>query len=631
MKDRNTATSEERRLSQLGIGESSGVNEAIRSFNAFKYGTASSPQQNFYSTQRNSVSYDIPTSPRIVSRRNRDSKEKISAEEKRLTELGIGNANDPKTSRSYNRSSNRFYSNFENEDFGIAADDMRTRLLEFESWTETLQSRIRDLEDENFRINDLLVSSQDGRGNSAMYIDAMNEEKEAKERALSELYNLRMEMGTLENDYRILDETMRAWQNEKVILEEELAETVTLQRRLEDLEDMLYEKENKIMELQRGRSRTNGDTAFYGDSAEVTALKREVEELERQMSRLEQDLVFQERKANDATRVVDQLNFDLANKQDKIERLVEDRQSNVYVRKEENELHFVLQQRIDELEYLVQEKERTIMTLNNQLDLKDDELSSLELQIKQLSIALENSERETAEAIRQWQETARDRERTISQHLDTIERQNAQAASAISMWESRCDKLNNLIEDLNNKIEEMERIQYETVGDERFGLEDTIYSLKKELIAQKREYDQAFAEADALRNIISDLEADLMDANAELESHYADGVTTRASEEATQALRLQLQELREQRNSDRISMASERSARLAAQDEVKRLQSDIDMLSDNRRVYDRSNRYDQYNQYDQYNLNGQYNQYDQYNLNGQYSRSGQYNNYGDWW
>ena len=86
-------------------------------------------------------------------------------------------------------------------------------------------------------------------------------------------------------------------------------------------------------------------------------------------------------------------------------------------------------------------------------------------------------------------------------------------------------------------------------------------------------------EINELKLIIGQLEVDLHEANAALQSHLTDEVTIRATEKAVAALRAQIKDMREKQGFDNHALVTERNARINAEEEIKRLKADLALLA----------------------------------------------------
>merc|ERR1712238_282545 len=84
-----------------------------------------------------------------------------------------------------------------------------------------------------------------------------------------------------------------------------------------------------------------------------------------------------------------------------------------------------------------------------------------------------------------------------------------------------------------------------------------------------------------MKNMIVELEDELLESNDALQSHITDEVSMRATEMATKALRAQLKDLREKHVLEHDAFVEEKEARLSAQEEVERMKLDVSLLIQN--------------------------------------------------
>jgi hypothetical protein len=78
---------------------------------------------------------------------------------------------------------------------------------------------------------------------------------------------------------------------------------------------------------------------------------------------------------------------------------------------------------------------------------------------------------------------------------------------------------------------------------------------------------------------ISELQEELRRAKEEMQSFATDQFSARANEIATHALRQQMLEVRSQYEADRMTLTTEKEARVAAEAAVEKLKSDLALLS----------------------------------------------------
>lgn len=120
--------------------------------------------------------------------------------------------------------------------------------------------------------------------------------------------------------------------------------------------------------------------------------------------------------------------------------------------------------------------------------------------------------------------------------------------------------------------EKIDREAQRTLENDRF------MNLERDFESLRRDYAALEQDRDVLKASLVELEADLQDANNDLQLHLTNEISEQATKLAAEALRRQVDEMRQQAEVDTSSFNAERTARLAAEQEAKRLQSDLAAL-----------------------------------------------------
>lgn len=110
---------------------------------------------------------------------------------------------------------------------------------------------------------------------------------------------------------------------------------------------------------------------------------------------------------------------------------------------------------------------------------------------------------------------------------------------------------------------------------QRQELMSQVQALEDEATGMKEAIENYKVEIDELRLANSELDHELQEVNETLQSHLTDEVSFRATEMATQALRVQVKELREKQMNEYDEFLAEKERRVAAEEEVKNLKSDL--------------------------------------------------------
>jgi chromosome segregation ATPase len=133
------------------------------------------------------------------------------------------------------------------------------------------------------------------------------------------------------------------------------------------------------------------------------------------------------------------------------------------------------------------------------------------------------------------------------------------------------------------------KIELEGVKKEKIEIESTLNNeleqllqkntyLEHEKVSMLESLNAGNNQSQELNLIIGQLQGELQEANDALQAHITDEVTMRATEMATEALREQVNQLRERQGFDNEALSKERTARISAEEEVDRLKTDLSLL-----------------------------------------------------
>ena len=292
--------------------------------------------------------------------------------------------------------------------------------------------------------------------------------------------------------------------------------------------------------------------------------------------------------------------------------------------------------RLADLENQRSSQAAEIQRLNEQVNERDETILSYTEQVKELADELVETRDQSEQVVQQWQERTDQLETNITELEETMAEQQNSATEAISQWEERCsalheqiqglelqlndttrfDELETALADSNQQIDrikaELSRIksELETVLSEKEELQNRCDEAK-ELLAVKEEEVKVVellkGEINRLKSALTGLESDKLklehekhdtdkenndskalifelqeevrNAKEELQSVVTDQFSAKATEIATHALRQQMTEIRTQYSVDQETLALEKDARAAAEDEVVRLKSDLALLA----------------------------------------------------
>jgi len=145
-------------------------------------------------------------------------------------------------------------------------------------------------------------------------------------------------------------------------------------------------------------------------------------------------------------------------------------------------------------------------------------------------------------------------------------------------------KLGNFESLLDKSKQKFENAELQRINDKKIYKDEKkewcekIQEWETEKCSMNRMIEDHKTEAHEMNNIIVELEGELQETNEVLQSHLTDEVTLRATEMATKALRVQLNDLREKHMSEHHAFVTEKEARLNAEEERERLQVDLSLL-----------------------------------------------------
>lgn len=150
----------------------------------------------------------------------------------------------------------------------------------------------------------------------------------------------------------------------------------------------------------------------------------------------------------------------------------------------------------------------------------------------------------------------------LEKQKEVLEEQRQEKEATIKSLQDRDASRAKDFESMNKKINEL--------VEERDLLKDALASKKREKLEEER---------DRLTVVIAELEEELREANDMVQAHLTDGSSEKATEVAAQALRDEIEELRNRMDEYRISADDEKAARKTAEAEASRLREDLTALA----------------------------------------------------
>jgi chromosome segregation ATPase len=354
----------------------------------------------------------------------------------------------------------------ERVDHLAAIDDMKIRLTEFQSWTETAQHRIDDLEAEKefierelmeLRLKKSADENQDFDAHEDLVASSKardtNESSESSQQCLinSNTNDLEEKDGSkasqqtdpVNDVHPILNDGMSP--NDKV--SELEAELSRLQIHMEEKDDQINKMHKDLEESQRARD------DFH--NSEMVVLRDKLQLLENKYQGILEENASLENKSSDLIREVGRIH--------EVEAMLVKKETEV------SELCLEVEDARNSISKLKDEYE-------NNSKHSQDKIKDLELEVCNLHATIQNQEDETVTAISQWETRCQELEEEI-ETLQTENNSNQDALAAISEWESRCSELE---DEINRLISEQNSSRQEELEQEIEELKSTITLLQDE-------------------------------------------------------------------------------------------------------------------------------------------------------
>lgn len=163
-------------------------------------------------------------------------------------------------------------------------------------------------------------------------------------------------------------------------------------------------------------------------------------------------------------------------------------------------------------------------------------------------------------------------EQEIASHGHNLKTDVDVLQAQLALKEKECEETNKQIQHLKSSIEEKDKYN-KALQDEVMALRG---STSTEIVTLTNGVESD--ETKEMRMAIDQLENELRKANEALKTHLTEDVTVKATEMATNALRNQLKESREMQQVEHEAFLCEKEARLAAEEEIHGLKSDLALL-----------------------------------------------------
>jgi chromosome segregation ATPase len=350
----------------------------------------------------------------------------------------------------------------EREEHLVAIEDMKVRLTEFQSWTETAQLRINDLEAEKESIEKELqgIKSGEASDNGQDYVlredlvvpsDSVDVDKMVESSYdLPSVSNMYDEEINQKNDGSIASPQILA--DEEESLKKRLKDKVfTLEAELSQLRISIEEKDTRIQILSKDME-SSQSTENDGLHTEIASLRVSICDLEYKNQELSKENESLQKSCSDLRTQIHDVENMLAKKETEI----------------------------SDFMGKVEEAKVTASVLRNEYENAqkhtNDIIKDLESENAKLHSTIQNQEHETEAAISEWDLRCQDLEGEIEK-LRSESNAQQDALAAISQWESRCSELE---EEIKRLVSEQDLIGREELEHEIEELKSTIAFLQDE-------------------------------------------------------------------------------------------------------------------------------------------------------
>ena len=350
----------------------------------------------------------------------------------------------------------------ERQEHLVAIEDMKVRLTEFQSWTETAQLRINDLEAEKESIVKELQGLKSGEASDNVQDYVLREDLFVPsdsvdiDKMVESSYDLPSvsskddEGMNQKNDGPVASLQILAGEEES--LKEHLKDKVfTLEAELSQLRICIEEKDVQIQMLSK-EMESSQSTENDGPNTEIASLRVSICDLENKNQELSIENESLQKSCSDLRTQIHDVENMLAKKETEISDLIGK----------------------------VEEAKVTASVLRNEYENAQKHTSDIIKELKsenaKLLATIHNQEHETETAISEWEQRCQDLEGEIEK-LRSESNADQDALAAISQWESRCSELE---EEINRLVSEQDLTGREELEHEIEELKSTITLLQDE-------------------------------------------------------------------------------------------------------------------------------------------------------
>jgi len=406
-----------------------------------------------------------------------------------------------------------------------------------------------------------------------------------------ELQNSLREMSIKEEEWNSLHETLRCDIGEKDTVIEEITKELVesrdqseavvkqWQERSDQLEASINELEEALSEQQ-----LSANEAIAQWEARCTTLNEKIEVLEAQIPNSDQPMI------NSLEESLESKATELAEKEAALHRAMSDLEA-LRIQKDAQilSLESNLESALSQLEDTRNKLDRS----NAEHGLLQQTLSHREHEFHDQKKEVLKEKNDEIVALQGQAEELMKRLRSIEEENENYQKQlgesNILFSSRAKEWDEKESSFIANIESLESKCSDMQQqlaVSKMTSSERELSLERKLFNLtekysdlESEMAELKLDKCRALRESEDSKALVYQLQEELRNASEELQSFATDQFSAKATEMATNALRQQMLELRSQYATEQHLSTSEREARLAAEEEVSKLKSDLALLA----------------------------------------------------
>jgi len=470
---------------------------------------------------------------------------------------------------------------------------LESRIGDYVEWCSSAQSRMDEMEQDKNVDDDtvaLLKSQLDDANAGVVCSEELRQQVEELQNSTKEA---NICINALKEEKKNDEETINLLQSKsnedkleaiKAHLKADQTEIATLVSQKEELENLLRTM-REALEVEKATSfqlTQQVEDLFKEDDfiqSELNELRKEKSDAEEQVKHLQEKI--NELEATAASLGNRAVQIDMSeDKAQELESLYEAEKLNsadLSQRIEEfSEWCSSAQSRIDEMEQDKENDDSTIKLLQSQLDEKarnDSDLQSklmnVEGVMQKFSLENKNLQKMLDDEIQKAKIQSEDLSRNFDSKLNE---QKRDADEAISLWDTRYNAINKEL--LCSKDE------CNILTNEKEALSGKLNNVINDLQSAQERSQQLENDVQVSRQIVHELREEFNEMSEAFPFNETDEISAKATEMATQALKLQIAELRGNYRREREELICERECRLKADQEILQLKEKIDLLSE---------------------------------------------------